>query len=102
MMPVAPARLSTTIGWPSSSVRRGATWRTVMSVGPPAENGTTMRIGFAGKDCAATAAGNRQAARQAAQSGVFTVDPPGIVVAGIVNETAGDLNRPRQRPPAAV
>src|SRR4030095_7516149 len=48
MMPVAPARLSTMMFWPSSSVRRGATVRMVISVGPPAEKGTTTRSGFTG------------------------------------------------------
>ena len=48
MMPVAPARLSTMMLWPSSSVMRGAMLRVVMSAGPPAENGTTMRSGLTG------------------------------------------------------
>src|SRR5262245_30145863 len=57
MIPVAPARLSTMMFWPSSSVRRGAMARTVISVGPPAEKGTTTRIGFTGNaGCAETAA----------------------------------------------
>src|SRR5512134_3612720 len=52
--PLAPARLSTTIGCPSSSVSRGAIVREVMSAGPPAENGTTIRIGLLGKGWAPT------------------------------------------------
>jgi hypothetical protein len=57
---------------------RGATSRAVMSVGPPAENGTIMRSGFAGKDCAdAGAAGNRQQKTAAARSSWLMTDPPG-------------------------
>jgi hypothetical protein len=46
--PFAPPRLSTTIGGPSSSVSRGPMVRAVMSEGPPAANGTIMRIGLLG------------------------------------------------------
>ena len=37
---------------PLDSQASGAMSRAVMSVGPPAENGTTMRIGFDGYGCA--------------------------------------------------
>src|SRR5262245_16302389 len=77
MMPVAPARLSMTIGWPSSSVMRGPIRRAVMSVGPPAENGTTMRIGLAGKGCdSAGAAKHRPATRNAIRNLGFISPPP--------------------------
>jgi hypothetical protein len=42
--PPAPARLSTTTGWPSVAAMRGARTRATMSLGPPAAKGTTKRI----------------------------------------------------------
>ena len=44
----APGRLSTMTCWPSRSVSLGARMRAMMSVPPPAEDGTTMRTGLAG------------------------------------------------------
>jgi hypothetical protein len=48
MVPVAPARLSTTIGWPSDLVSRSAMGRAMMSATPPGGNGTIRKIGFVG------------------------------------------------------
>src|SRR5215203_5054385 len=52
----APGRFSTITGWPKSSLIFCATMRVRMSVGPPAGNGTMMRIGRLGKFCASCAA----------------------------------------------
>src|SRR5688572_4434029 len=64
MVPPAPGLFSTTTGWPSASDRPGATRRAVMSTFPPGAKGTMMRIGFAGKACAAASVA-RPAARAA-------------------------------------
>src|SRR5262245_514960 len=60
MAVLAPGRFSTTMGCAHRSVRRCATTREIMSAGPPAGNGTTMRIGRLGKSfgslCAAAGA----------------------------------------------
>jgi hypothetical protein len=48
MLPPAPALFSTTMGCPSSSVIRAPMMRATVSVGPPAANETTSRIGFEG------------------------------------------------------
>ena len=45
MAPPPPPRLSTTTGWPSFSDRYLASSRAMLSVPPPAENGTTSVIG---------------------------------------------------------
>src|SRR3954469_21802121 len=55
MMPLAPARLSTRMRWPTFSATRSATRRVRMSAGPPAGNGTIQRIGFVGKFSACAA-----------------------------------------------
>src|SRR5262245_5359387 len=46
---LAPGRFSITTGWPQSSVIRWPISRASTSDGPPAGNGTTMRIDRAGK-----------------------------------------------------
>src|SRR5688572_18794794 len=48
----APGRFSTTTGWPQSSFIFCAITRDRMSVGPPAGNGTTMRMVRLGYVCA--------------------------------------------------
>src|SRR5579859_7127577 len=65
MLPPAPPRFSTTIGWPSAADSGSSTMRPRTSMVEPAPNGTTARIGFVGHCCAAAASG-RQAARSAA------------------------------------
>jgi hypothetical protein len=57
MLPPAPARLSTTTGWPRSLLMYWPTTRARMSVVPPAENGTTIVIGLLGKAWACAASG---------------------------------------------
>ena len=48
MLPLAPARLSTTIVWPHISVSFCPRSRVTMSVAPPGENGTMIRTGLLG------------------------------------------------------
>src|SRR5712691_8868070 len=57
---LAPGWFSTTTGWPQTSLRRWATTRVRMSVGPPAGNGTTNLIERLGKAsaCSCAAAGD--------------------------------------------
>src|SRR5262249_11492653 len=62
----APGRFSTTTGWPKSSLIFCATIRDRMSVGPPAGNGTTMRIGRVGKSCANAGAWSAASTHRAA------------------------------------
>src|ERR1044071_3528172 len=52
MLPPAPVTFSTTTVWPRLFVIRSAMIRAIVSVGPPAENGTTIATGRAGKFCA--------------------------------------------------
>jgi hypothetical protein len=52
MVPAAPATLSTITVCPRASRNPSAITRAIVSVGPPAENGTTMVMGFDGYDCA--------------------------------------------------
>jgi hypothetical protein len=53
MLPLAPARLSTTTCWPHTSLSFCETTRATMSVAPPGENGTITRTGFVGKGAGA-------------------------------------------------
>src|SRR6478736_10321646 len=53
MLPAAPAVFSTSTVWPSVLPMRSASSRAMVSVGPPAENGTTRVTGRLGKPCAA-------------------------------------------------
>src|SRR2546423_8903068 len=55
MLPPAPVTFSTTTVCPRLFVIRSAMMRAIVSVGPPAENGTTIVTGRAGKFCAHTA-----------------------------------------------
>src|SRR5918997_4473322 len=54
-VPPAPARFSTTTGWPSTSAIRAAASRAWRSEEVPAAKGTTMRTGGSGKPSAAAA-----------------------------------------------
>jgi hypothetical protein len=56
------------IGGPSSSVSRGEIVRAVMSEGPPAANGTTIRIGLLGYVCECAVAATTNAAAAASLS----------------------------------
>src|SRR5262245_50129838 len=55
MVPPAPPRFSTTIGWPSSTASGSNTVRGMTSVALPALNGMKALIGFAGQVCATAA-----------------------------------------------
>src|SRR4051794_29713796 len=57
-MPPAPARASTTIGWPRMLDIFSVTIRLIVSAGPPAGNGTMNLIGRFGNSCAARALGH--------------------------------------------
>jgi hypothetical protein len=48
MLPLAPARFSTTTGWPSVPVMTCASARAETSVKAPGGHGTTMRTGRSG------------------------------------------------------
>src|SRR5882672_12755706 len=64
-VPPAPARFSTTNGWPSCSDRRWVTVRAMMSVELPAVNGTTTVTRLVGHDCASAASEAMHAANAA-------------------------------------
>src|SRR5436305_327029 len=55
MFPAAPARFSTTTGWPHFSDSFSPRMRGIRSALPPAGNGTMMRTGLDGHCCAAAA-----------------------------------------------
>ena len=62
-----PRATATTACWPVASVRRAAIVRPAMSVGPPAANGTSTRIGRAGQFWARAAPLASNASAQAAR-----------------------------------
>src|SRR3954465_7436397 len=70
MLPPAPVTFSTTTVWPRLFVIRSAMIRAIVSVGPPAENGTTTVTGRTGKFCA-DAALQQKAAANASSRGRF-------------------------------
>src|SRR3954452_20937695 len=81
MIVAAPARLSTSTGWPNAEESLGASVRAVRSTGPPAGKGTTTRSGFEGKGVWADAAAgnarhNAAAAAAAATRKLPTARPP--------------------------
>src|SRR3954463_15347699 len=55
MVPAAPVVFSTTTVWPRLVRNRSAKMRAMVSVGPPAANGTTSVTGRDGKLCACVA-----------------------------------------------
>src|SRR5262245_62044081 len=61
IVPPAPGRFSTTTGWPSAACSLSATGRAMVPVAEPGVNGTMMRIGLEGNDCAAAVAANARA-----------------------------------------
>src|SRR5690606_15524573 len=60
MLPPAPERFSTMMGWPSEARTFSASRRAVESSGPPGGYGTTKRSGLVGKSVSCAAAGARQ------------------------------------------
>src|SRR4051812_30182061 len=93
MTPDAPGLLSTTIGCPSRGPSRCATVRAMMSVPPPAGNGTTSWIGFCGHGaCAATVAGTVESA--AAHSDAATERKMAFIF--VVSSYVADAELPHQ------
>src|SRR6185369_4782730 len=78
MLPAAPTVFSISTVWPSERVMRSARRRAMVSVGPPAENGTTMTTGFAGnvEDAPCAAAPPAMSARIAANRNL--IEPPSV------------------------
>src|SRR3546814_4386964 len=68
MGPPAPALFSTTSVWPSVGRMASASERATLSVGPPAENGTTILIARSGYSAWAAPAANRAPAASNAES----------------------------------
>src|SRR6266849_2691265 len=77
MVPAAPARFSTTTGWPNACVSRSAAKRAVMSFEPPGAKGTIHRIGFEGhpwaSDELAATASSRAGTTWKATAGMGTI-----------------------------
>src|SRR5258708_2202091 len=74
MVPPAPVTFSTTTVWPNARPMRSAMMRAMVSVGPPAANGTvtvTGREGYAWAAATIESADNAAAARTCTRSGVF-------------------------------
>src|ERR1700694_1342921 len=78
MFPPAPVTFSTTTVCPRLFVIRSAMIRAIVSVGPPAENGTTIVTGRVGKFCANAAL--QQAIATAKIRILFMAPPPRIMV----------------------
>src|SRR3954470_13088971 len=74
-MPPAPARLSITIGWPSTAAIFGSMARRIRSGGPPGGEGTTTLMGLFGKPCAC-ARPHESAASTASQERRFIARTP--------------------------
>src|SRR4051812_45215175 len=66
MVPPAPPRFSTTIGWPNWLETGSSTMRPTRSSELPAENGIIARMGLAGQLCARASVGS---------AGVASADP---------------------------
>src|SRR5688572_23787339 len=71
MLPAAPGRLSTMTRWLICPWNFSLTMRATTSVGPPAGNPTSMRIGLLGQLCAWHAAPARYAAAPSAARTAF-------------------------------
>src|SRR6266851_6930001 len=94
MLPPAPVVFSTTTVCPSALPMRCAMIRPSVSVGPPAENGTTIVTACAGYTCAeAVEMLPKDVAKARAASKVFIFGPP--LRNGL---SAGNLGAPRIEP----
>src|SRR5574343_1431184 len=107
MLPPAPARLSTTTGWPSSALSAWPTMRARMSVVPPAEKGTTMVMGLEGNAWArAWLVIHRPAAARLAPASSWAAKPrrvgvleERVVMGGVLSEKSESVGfRPGPRP----
>src|SRR5262245_53399016 len=74
MLPPAPVMFSTRTVCPRLFVIRSAMIRAIVSVGPPAENGTTIVTGFVGKLCA-NAALQKETTATAKKRNLFMTPP---------------------------
>src|SRR5262245_56656727 len=81
-LPAAPARFSTTTGWPSDWRSLSAATRARMSVEPPGAQGTTTRIGFSGQAASAGAV-IRRAAAAAMRVFSFVINSSVLLPAGV-------------------
>src|SRR3954452_25482697 len=77
MLPPAPVTFSTTTVWPRLRVMRSAMMRPMVSVGRPAEKGTTIVTGFAGNFCADAALAVRTSGSAKSAMAVIAVPPSG-------------------------
>src|SRR5256885_1937757 len=75
MVPPAPVVFSTSTFWPSALVMRCAMIRAMVSVGPPAENGTMIVTGCVGNSWAPAANASRKTLRKSAMR-IMLVYPP--------------------------
>src|SRR5882672_11991422 len=86
IVPPAPARFSTSTGWPQAALSFSPISRAAMSVALPAANGTTMRIGLTGKLAAACAGAsgdpddNTAAVSATSAHFVFFIHPPARIL----------------------
>src|ERR1019366_995642 len=88
LMPPAPPTFSMITCWPSSSDKRGASTRAMVSVAPPAPNGTTMVTGRVRHVCAAAGA---VGARMAANSGAVRAAMAADVVRRVMRPPLGSV-----------
>src|SRR5262245_59752515 len=91
MVPPAPVAFSTITGWPSGPRNRSDKSRPIVSLGPPAANGTTMVIGFDGQACAKPGRGNADSA--AAPAASFRNRRRWRFIASILLQQPGEPNR---------
>src|SRR5688500_20117050 len=75
MLPLAPARLSTTTRCPITFVTPSATTRVTASALPPGELGTTQRMGLEGNCCADADTATMQLAAAARMMRLFMTAP---------------------------
>src|SRR5262245_44856098 len=103
VLPPPPGMFSITTCWPNASETFCATRRAITSVGPPAANGTSIRIGFVGYVCAkpsaaesaeiSAAAMHAASARTVAGMGVLPVGEHAIIIRETLAVTPGKGRR---------
>src|SRR5512134_3170159 len=69
MLPPAPARFSTSTGWPSAAESLSPSARAVTSVEPPGGYGTMSRTGLDGQPCACGASAQSETTRANSRRG---------------------------------
>src|ERR1019366_2371764 len=100
--PPWPPRLSITTGCFVSSDMRWPITRAMMSLGPPAGNGTTSRIALLGNSCAAAKAGQSSKPNQVSRTLEIFMKPPGADVFGVCRDRACIANPTGARGVSAV